>query len=284
MLAELARFQNPDGGFGRALEPDLRTPASSAVATWHAFQIFRELGTPGEHPLVRGAVAYLLATFDSRDRVWAIVPPEVEAAPHAPWWTHATIDSSFGGSRINPTAGLAGALHDYPELVPAPFLAELTETVLTRMDAAPDPMDMNDFPCFLTLAEARHLPEAARERVRDRLRRAAPRVVAHDPADWAGYTRQPLDVAPSPESFLAATIDRTAIEANLDHWIDRQQPDGSWDTDLELGRGGRGGLGAGRAGLAGPPRHRQDPHAAGMGSPVGRVSVKSGCARTCGRA
>jgi len=30
VIAELARFQNDDGGFGRALEPDLRTPDSSA--------------------------------------------------------------------------------------------------------------------------------------------------------------------------------------------------------------------------------------------------------------
>ena len=32
-LVALSAFQNEDGGFGRALEPDLRSPSSSALAT-----------------------------------------------------------------------------------------------------------------------------------------------------------------------------------------------------------------------------------------------------------
>nr|HMN27151.1 hypothetical protein [Caldilineaceae bacterium] len=31
VLAELAKFQNEDGGFGHALEPDMRAAASSAL-------------------------------------------------------------------------------------------------------------------------------------------------------------------------------------------------------------------------------------------------------------
>ena len=33
VMAELVRFQNEDGGFGRGLEPDFRLGASSALAT-----------------------------------------------------------------------------------------------------------------------------------------------------------------------------------------------------------------------------------------------------------
>src|SRR5215469_13791066 len=38
VLNELATYQNADGGFGKALEPDLRLPDSSALATVVAFQ------------------------------------------------------------------------------------------------------------------------------------------------------------------------------------------------------------------------------------------------------
>lgn len=43
---ELAHFQNPDGGFGRALEPDLRTRQSSVLATVTALKLLRHLATP----------------------------------------------------------------------------------------------------------------------------------------------------------------------------------------------------------------------------------------------
>ena len=37
VLTALAAYQNDDGGFGHGLEPDLRTQASSAIATTVAF-------------------------------------------------------------------------------------------------------------------------------------------------------------------------------------------------------------------------------------------------------
>ncbi|MCD4685586.1 MAG: hypothetical protein K8S97_06590, partial [Anaerolineae bacterium] len=63
VLAELAKFQNPDGGFGHALEPDMRLADSSVIATTIAFQVFRELATSADHPLIERACAYLRATY-----------------------------------------------------------------------------------------------------------------------------------------------------------------------------------------------------------------------------
>lgn len=226
VLDELARYQNPDGGFGHGLEPDLRTPASSAVATSFAFALLREVGASAADPVARRAIEYLVKAFDSERSVWTIVPPEVEDAPHAPWWTYADIDRTFNSSRINPTADLLGVLCDYAPLVPASLLADLTSTVLERLAAAPP--EAIDFRCVVTLAAARHLPEPVHERVRRVLVEGASRVVDLNPDAWATYVLQPLDVAPSPQSPLAGVIDRGAIDANLDYWIDRQQPDGSW--------------------------------------------------------
>ena len=53
---ELATFQNADGGFGRALEPDFRLPASSAIATAMGFQYLREAGVSARDPMVLAAV------------------------------------------------------------------------------------------------------------------------------------------------------------------------------------------------------------------------------------
>ena len=47
VVEALAAYQNPDGGFGHGLEPDLRAPQSSVLCTSIALQILRELGGCG---------------------------------------------------------------------------------------------------------------------------------------------------------------------------------------------------------------------------------------------
>ena len=65
VYTQLAQYANSDGGFGRALEPDLRTPESSVIATTIGLQTLRGLRTPETHPLVEGAMRYLLNTYDA---------------------------------------------------------------------------------------------------------------------------------------------------------------------------------------------------------------------------
>lgn len=75
VFSELAKYQNPDGGFGQGLEPDLRLQDSSALATTVGLQVLRELAAPEDHPLVQGAMRYLLNTYDETLEAWPIIPP-----------------------------------------------------------------------------------------------------------------------------------------------------------------------------------------------------------------
>jgi hypothetical protein len=43
VIGAIGSYQNADGGFGQAFEPDLRTQASSAIATQQAFNYLREI-------------------------------------------------------------------------------------------------------------------------------------------------------------------------------------------------------------------------------------------------
>ena len=45
------------------------------------------LGAPAKHPMVAGALSWLGESLDREAGVWWIVGPEVNDAPHAPWWT-----------------------------------------------------------------------------------------------------------------------------------------------------------------------------------------------------
>lgn len=231
VLDELVSYQNDDGGFGHALEPDLRTPVSSAVATWCACTVLHEIGARADEPLVRRAVGYLLDTYDAAERRWWIVPAETEESPRAPWWTYADIGGTFGDCVLNPTAGLAGALWEYQELVPPSLLAELTETVLTRLESRADGaggLTRSDLTAAELFAQARNLPEVARLRAVTAMRRAATRLVENRPEAWTEYLLQPLDVAHTPDSPLSVAVDQFSIAANLDYLMGMQLPDGSW--------------------------------------------------------
>jgi len=228
VLNALATFQNEDGGFGHGLEPDIRTPASSVIATAHAFAIFRELKTPASHVMVQQAVDFLLEQFDAQKNIWQIVPLEVELAPHAPWWTYDATDQAFGQFLTNPRAQIIGCLYDYVELVPADFLPQISARLLEHMAGLPDELFKNDFLCYLILAESENLPNDLCEQVQQKLLSSASASIVEEPSRWKEYVLRPLGVISSPDSFLTAAVSQAAIEANLDYLVAQQLPDGSW--------------------------------------------------------
>ena len=58
VLGELSKFQNDDGGFGHAMEPDIRMPNSSPLCSSVAFQVLRELEVSYDLEIVHSAIGY----------------------------------------------------------------------------------------------------------------------------------------------------------------------------------------------------------------------------------
>ena len=58
VLAALSGYRNLDGGFGHALEPDLRCPGSQPAATLYALEILHEAGRL-DSEMARGARAWI---------------------------------------------------------------------------------------------------------------------------------------------------------------------------------------------------------------------------------
>lgn len=64
LLAVLGEYQNADGGFGNALEPDLRANESSVLCTSIAFQILRSTQARPDAIFFSTSIAYLVETMD----------------------------------------------------------------------------------------------------------------------------------------------------------------------------------------------------------------------------
>lgn len=103
VLSELNCFQNSDGGFGHALEPDIWNPNSSPIQTWTAITILQQLEVTSSHTTVKRILSYLELSFDKKSNSWPRLDPTNNSFPHAPWWSYKVEETSF-----NPSASIAG--------------------------------------------------------------------------------------------------------------------------------------------------------------------------------
>jgi len=227
-LEALQAFQNLDGGFGRALEPDIRAQVSSAIATSQALGMLHRLGAPAQSAQVQGAIAYLISHFDAEVLVWPIVPPEIEAAPHAPWWAVASSAETFNGFKFNPRAEIVAHLIHYRLQVPQEFLTRVTGALLDDIDLDSQVISKDSFLCLRELAETDGLPAGWQPRLQDWLTGLLPGLVLNGQARWADYGLPPLEAAPRPDTPWSQALDPAELQVNLDELIERQLDDGSW--------------------------------------------------------
>lgn len=227
-LDALCAFRNADGGFGRGLEPDLRMPGSSALATSQALVHLRELGAPATDDLVRGAVRWLVEHFDASLMAWRSVPREAEDHPHAGHWRWALHESgaTWPVAVLPRAEALAGLLH-YASEVPKDWLQQLGERFVADLPAQSGKAGADALAGCDGLCRSAATPDWIREPTRTWLLETGPKLVDRDPAAWSGYSAKPLKLAPRADSVLAEALAED-IARNLDFEIESQREDGSW--------------------------------------------------------
>ena len=227
---ELAQFQNPDGGF-HGLESDIRLPDSTVITTTIAFQRLREIHAPADHPLVVNACRYLRESYDAARLNWEIIPPNIDDAPHAPWWVYG---GDLSQSMSNPRAEIVGYLYEYAAHFPDAMRQALTDSVVDHLLAQGDQIEMHDLLCYVRFYETEALPQSIKARIGDKLTALVDHTVARDPAAWREYGLPPLTLVNSPESPFAPLF-RDQLPANLDFMIEQQGDDGAWSPNWSWG-------------------------------------------------
>jgi hypothetical protein len=216
-------YQNPDGGLGHALEPDLRCPESQPLFVEVGLTALCDAGCRDQE-LALSVCPFL----ESASNEAGLVSPILEAAlasPHAPHWGPSALVPD-----LNPTAGLCGLLHY--QGVAHPWLTRATETCceLLLRDA---PIEAHTLLSATCLAD--HLPDRAlAARLHDAIASALPRArffIAEAPVE--GYGLTPLHFAPGPDSNWRALFTEAQIGGHLEDLAKRQQPDGGWPIAWE---------------------------------------------------
>jgi Prenyltransferase and squalene oxidase repeat len=219
VLEALRPYQNPDGGFGNGLEPDIRGPVSQPVPGWTALCILDEAGAFAD-PLVTRACDYLL-TITTPEGGVPFVLLSVRDYPHAPWWE--TGDQP--PASLNPTAAIAALLHKHR--VEHPWLTAATEYCWRKLDQMErtDPYEMRAVLPFLDFVSDRQRAEHVFARVGPKI--LEQKLVALTPTTQ-NETHTPLNFAPRPQSLARRLFSDEVIETHLDALASAQQEDGGW--------------------------------------------------------
>lgn len=113
VLTALAAYQNADGGFAHAIEPDCWNKNSTPIATWAAISKLNEIGFDDKsHPIIGGILKYLDSGKDFSNGKWYNVVKSNNDHPHAVWWG---CEQGEGIESDNPTASLAGFAMKYAD-------------------------------------------------------------------------------------------------------------------------------------------------------------------------
>jgi len=223
VVEALRPYQNPDGGFGNALEPDIRAPVSQPVPTWTALCILDEAGAFHD-PMVAQACDYLLSITTAEGGVpYAL--PSVRDYPRAPWWE---AEGEPPPASLNPTAAIAALL--YKHHIEHPWLTAATDYCWRKLDAMDktSAYEMRAVLPFLDFVPDRQRAEQVFERIGPKI--LEQKLVALDPtAD--DDTLSPLKFAPNPNSLARRLFSDTVIEAHVDALASAQQEDGGWNIN-----------------------------------------------------
>ena len=226
VIAELAKFQNSDGGFASCLESDTRWCGSSPLGAMKALRILTDVEAPPSDPRVKAVIKYLLASFDDKQGMWHALPKEANTAPHASWWeVREDTGKCEVESPVFPTAALAGYLQRYAALLPPGFVEKITDSSLNYLAAAPVRMKLPDIESLVELV--RSLPSSQSSDPLRKLKSVLTVVIEQDAKQWSSYNVKPLTFVHTPQSPLY-TGPQEVIGANLDYIISTQKADGGW--------------------------------------------------------
>lgn len=219
IIEVLKNYQNEDGGFGNALEPDFRLPDSSPLATSIGLRtIDRMDGLKYAEQIVKAAINYLESTFNEERKGWYALPPEVNDYPHTPWWHYdeekemTVIDLNWG----NPTAEILAYLYKYRDFVERLDIEYLIDYALYYIDNKQKFESENELFCYIRLYDV--LPKNYKRKLEKNISKGISQVISYNRQKWIEYVPQPLDFVPDPEKDKFG-ISKAKIKENLDFYV-----------------------------------------------------------------
>ncbi|MEV5431906.1 hypothetical protein [Streptomyces sp. NPDC052701] len=226
----LDAYRNDDGGYGHALEPDLRGPVSQPLHTARALRVLDAVGRCGGQRAER--VCRYLTSVSTADGALPAVHPGQRGYPAAPF---VPITDDPPGELLA-TGPVVGLLHRNE--VWHAWLFRATDFCWQAVESLkePHPYEIEAAVAFVDSAPDRPRAQAAADRLGRLVREH--RLAALDPDGLDAFPvppghapdghRFPHDFARTPHSLARAWFTDDEMSRSLDFLASQQQQDGGW--------------------------------------------------------
>ncbi|WP_399943396.1 hypothetical protein ACGH52_28415 [Streptomyces sp. BBFR25] len=226
----LEAYRNEDGGYGHALEPDLRGPVSQPLHTVSALRVLDAVGHCGGQRAER--VCRYLTSVSTPDGALPVIRASGHGYPAAPF---VPVVADPPGELLV-TGPVVGLLHRNE--VWHAWLFRATDFCWQAAEslAAPQPDEVEAAVAFLDTAPDRPRARAAADRLGRLVREQ--RLAVLDPGDLdtcpappghaRGERRFPHDYARDPRSLARAWFTDDEMARSLDFLAAEQEDDGGW--------------------------------------------------------
>ncbi|GHC81389.1 hypothetical protein [Streptomyces flavofungini] len=226
----LAAYGNEDGGYGHALEPDLRGPVSQPLHTGHALRVLDSIQRCGGMRVER--VCRYLTAVSTPDGALPVIHPSQRGYPSAPFVP--VVDDP--PSELLATGPVVGLLHRNE--VWHAWLFRATDFCWRTVESLEKshPYEIQAAVAFLDGAPDRPRAEAAADRLGRLVREQRLAVLDPERADanpvspgyGPGEHHFAYDFAKAPESLARAWFTDDEVARSLDFLTNEQQEDGGW--------------------------------------------------------
>ena len=231
VLNVLSMYQNDDGGFAYAIEPDCWNTNSTPVATWMATQKLYEIGFEDKnHPIIKGILKYLDSGKDFENGNWYNTVASNNDYPHAIWW-HCENDT--GEPSENPTVSLAGFILKFADRE-SELYNSAYKIAAKAVDefVATDEVEMHSIRCYLNLYNyCEDIPGFNLfdlDEFKNKLIKKADKVICKEPEKWfTEYVAKPSMFFERKNSIFKLTNTQLA-DKEADMIMESQLADGSY--------------------------------------------------------
>ncbi|MFJ6855732.1 hypothetical protein ACIQM3_35265 [Streptomyces sp. NPDC091271] len=229
----LDAYRNEDGGYGHALEPDLRGPVSQPLHTAHALSVLDSIGRCGGMRVER--ICRYLTDVSTKEGALPALHPSQRGYPAAPFIP--VVDDP--PAELLATGPVVGLLHR--NQVWHAWLFRATDFCWAAVDALEQshPYEIEAAVAFLDGVPDRARAESAADRLGQLVREQ--RLVVLDPRRRAEYPvapgyapgehHFPYDYARTPGSLARRWFNESELESALDHLAAEQEEDGGWPVN-----------------------------------------------------
>lgn len=230
VLSALSHYQNADGGFGNALEPDCWNPNSSPYTTLCAIGRLNDIGfTDASNPIIGGIFKFLESSAHNENG-WPFSIPSNNDFPRAPWWTYDEKANEY--ESIGVSAGIACFLLTFADEKSELYNRALSiaKRLIAKLHEPGNYGDMGLTGYCMLLNSIKQTGLADQfdmEFLSDAVKKHVDEAIVRDETQWSDYCVRPSQFISSPDSpFISGNED--IIQKELDYLIKTRPENGVW--------------------------------------------------------